>query len=74
MEIILYGNITIRLERKVKQQGVQNKFQIQRLRDKNKLKVYVNGHFLYTTTYTKDKEGFCNKMIRVYRDGTVEIQ
>ena len=38
------------------------------------MKVYVNGHFLYTTTYTKDKEGFCNKMIRVYRDGTVEIQ
>ena len=37
-------------------------------------KVWVNGKFLYTVTYTKDEEGFCNKMIRVYVDGTVEIQ
>ena len=36
--------------------------------------VWVHGKFLYTVTYTKDEEGFCNKMIRVYADGTVEIQ
>lgn len=36
--------------------------------------VWVNDKFLYTLTYTMDKEGFCNRMIRVYRDGTVEIQ
>ena len=36
--------------------------------------VWVNDKFLYTVTYTKDEEGFCNKMIRVYADGTVEIQ
>ena len=36
--------------------------------------VWVNDKLLYTVTYTKDEEGFCNKMIRVYTDGTVEIQ
>ena len=36
--------------------------------------VWINDKFLYTVTYTKDEEGFCNKMIRVYADGTVEIQ
>lgn len=36
--------------------------------------VWVNGKFLYTVTYTKYEDGFCNKMIRVYADGTVEVQ
>lgn len=36
--------------------------------------VWINGRFLYTVTYIKDAEGLCNKMIRVYRNGKVEIQ
>ena len=44
--------------------------------DENTLvkEVWFNKKFLYTVTYKKDKDGYCEKMIRVYADGTVEIQ
>lgn len=35
--------------------------------------VRLYGKFLYTVTYIKNN-GFCIKMIRVYKDGTIEIQ
>ena len=36
--------------------------------------VWLRDKFFYTVTYIKDEDGYCEKMIRVYSDGTVEIQ
>ena len=36
--------------------------------------VWVAGKFMYTVTYKLDEDGCVNKMIRVYKDGSVEIQ
>lgn len=37
-------------------------------------KVCLNGRFMYTVTYIFDEEGFVEKMVRVHRNGTVEVQ
>ena len=36
--------------------------------------VFLRGQFLYTRTYIFDDEGYVDKMITVFRDGTVDIQ
>lgn len=36
--------------------------------------VWYAGKFMYTVTYYKDAEGFVEKMVRVYANGTIEEQ
>ena len=36
--------------------------------------VFLNNRFMYTVTYIYDDEGYVDKMIRVYADGTVDVQ
>lgn len=36
--------------------------------------VYLHGEFFYRVVYNFDKDGYCEKMVRTYRDGTVEVQ
>lgn len=37
-------------------------------------KVCLNGRFMYTVTYIFDGEGFVEKMIRVFANGTIDEQ
>ena len=37
-------------------------------------KVCLNGKFMYTVTYVFDAEGFVDKTVRVFADGTVDAQ
>lgn len=40
--------------------------------DKRVIKaVWLHGKFFYTVTYILDKEGYVEKMVRVFSDGTV---
>lgn len=43
--------------------------------DKRHVKaVFLDGIFAYTITYILNDDGYVAKMIKVYADGTVEIQ
>ena len=36
--------------------------------------VWCGGRFMYTVTYYKDADGYVDRMVRVYANGTVEEQ
>lgn len=36
--------------------------------------VFLHNEFIYTRTYILDAEGFVEKQITVFQDGTVDIQ